>query len=66
MTKWKRLFNALAAAQNQHRLGNHLILLINRAMDPGAFNWRRDELNVVLAFSDFFACVRTARSAMPT
>ena len=35
MTKWKRLFNALAAAQNQHRLGNHLILLINRAMDPG-------------------------------
>ena len=28
MTKWKRLFNALAAAQNQHRLGNHLILLI--------------------------------------
>ncbi|OIQ78006.1 protein of unknown function (hypoth_ymh) [mine drainage metagenome] len=61
MTKWKRLFNALAAAQNQHKLGNHLIMLINRAMDPvnyardpGTFSWRRDELNVVLAFSGFY------------
>lgn len=60
MTKWKRLFNALAEAQNKHQLGNHLIMLINRAMDPvnyardpNAFNWRRDELNVVLAFSGF-------------
>ena len=55
MTKWKRLFNALAEAQNKHQIGNHLIMLINRAMDPvnyardpNAFNWRRDELNVVL------------------
>ena len=63
MTKWKRLFNALAEAQSKHQLGNHLIMLINRAMDPvnyardpNAFNWRRDELNVVLAFSGF--CVR--------
>lgn len=61
ITKWKRLFNALAEAQNQHQIGNHLILLINLAMnpvnyarDPGAFRWRRDELNVVLAFSGFF------------
>lgn len=60
MTKWKRLFNALAEAQYKHEVGNHLIMLINRAMDPvnyardsGAFNWRRDELNVVLAFSGF-------------
>ena len=36
-------------------------MLINRAMDPvnyardpGAFTWRRDELNVVLAFSGFY------------
>ncbi len=63
ITKWKRLFNALAQAQNQHQIGNHLIMLINRAMnpvnyarDPGTFRWRRDELNVVLAFSGF--CVR--------
>lgn len=61
MTKWKRLYNALANAQNQHQIGNHLILFINRAMnpvnyarDPVTFTWRRDELNVVLAFSGFY------------
>ena len=60
MTKWKRLLNALAGAQNRHQVGNHLIMFINRAMnpvnyarDPGTFAWRRDELNVVLAFSGF-------------
>lgn len=61
MTKWKRLFNALAIAQNDHKIGNHLIMFINRAMnpvnyarDPATFVWRRDELNVVLAFSGFY------------
>ncbi len=61
MTKWKRLFNALAGMQNKHQAGNHLIQFINLAMnpvsyarDPGAFAWRRDELNVVLAFSGFY------------
>lgn len=61
MTKWKRLFNALAEAQNKHQMGNHLIMFITRAMnpvnyarDPGTFAWRRDELNVVLAFSGFY------------
>ncbi|HBO5844624.1 TPA: TIGR02391 family protein [Pseudomonas aeruginosa] len=61
MTKWKRLFNALAGAQNQHQVGNHLIMFINRAMnpvsyarEPASFAWRRDELNVVLAFSGFY------------
>lgn len=61
MTKWKRLFNALAGAQNRHQVGNHLIMFINRAMNPvnyardaAAFAWRRDELNVVLAFSGFY------------
>ena len=61
MTKWKRLFNALASAQNHHQVGNHLIMFINRAMnpvnyarDPATFAWRRDELNVVLAFSGFY------------
>jgi uncharacterized protein (TIGR02391 family) len=60
MTKWKRLVNALAAVQNKHQVGNHLIMFINRAMDPvsyarekEAFDWRRAELNVVLAFSGF-------------
>ncbi|SFW21369.1 hypothetical protein [Nitrosovibrio sp. Nv17] len=61
MIKWKRLFNALADARNQHQIGNHLIMFINRAMNPvnhardrTTFAWRRDELNVVLAFSDFY------------
>jgi uncharacterized protein (TIGR02391 family) len=61
ITKWKRLFNALAQAQNQHQMGNHLIMLINRAMNPvnyardaSTFRWRRDELNVVLAFSGYY------------
>lgn len=58
LTKWKRLFNALAGVQNKHHVGNHLIMFINRAMNPvsyardkAAFDWRRSELNVVLAFS---------------
>ncbi len=61
MTKWKRLFNAMAGVQNEHQVGNHLIMFINRAMnpvnyarEPEAFAWRRDELNVVLAFSGFY------------
>ncbi|MDP2938441.1 MAG: TIGR02391 family protein [Candidatus Omnitrophota bacterium] len=60
LAKWKRLFNALAGAQNKHHVGNHLIMFINRAMNPvsyardkAAFDWRRSKLNVVLAFSGF-------------
>lgn len=53
MTKWKRLFNTLVLTQN-NQVGNHLIMFINRAMNPvryvnaqEQFNWRRDGLNVV-------------------
>ena len=60
MTKWKRLFNSLAKAQNTHQVGNHLIMFINRALNPVSyardkekFAWRRSELNVVLSFSGF-------------
>lgn len=59
-TKWKRLFNALALAQNTHQVGNHLVMFINRAMnpvrytaDPELFASRRDDLNVLLSFSGF-------------
>jgi uncharacterized protein (TIGR02391 family) len=59
-TKWRRLFNALAAAQNKHQVGNHLIMFITRAMAPvryvsssELFSARRDSLNVVLSFSGF-------------
>ena len=59
-TKWKRLFNALAAAQNKHQVGNHLLMFITRAMAPvryvsntELFSIRRDNLNIVLSFSGF-------------
>jgi len=60
LTKWKRLYNALAHAQNTHQVGNHLILFINQAMAPARFisqpklfEWRRDGLNVALAFAGY-------------
>lgn len=60
LTKWKRLFNALAEAQNKHQVGNHLILFINKAMSPAKytanpelFTWRKDGLNVALAFAGY-------------
>lgn len=60
MTKWKRLFNSLAEAQNKHKVGNHLIMFITRALNPisysrdrNTFNWRRNELNTILVFSGY-------------
>lgn len=60
MTKWQRLFNALVNAQNTHQVGNHVLMFINRALNPVSyardkekFEWRRNELNVVLAFVGF-------------
>lgn len=60
MAKWKRLFNTLVEAQNNHHVGNHLIMFINRAMNPvnyardkGKFEWRRSELNAVLSLSGY-------------
>jgi hypothetical protein len=56
MTKWKRLFNAFVEWQNRKQVGNHVLMFINRAMNPvqytakqDLFESRRDELNVVLA-----------------
>jgi uncharacterized protein (TIGR02391 family) len=74
MTKWKRLYNAFAKAQNKHQIGNHVIMLTNRAMnpvrytaDPQRFARRRDQLNTVLAFSGYSVGndgrVRRARKA---
>jgi uncharacterized protein (TIGR02391 family) len=60
MTKWKRLFNALAMAQNEHQVGNHLVQFINKAMSPARytskpeqFSWLQDGLNVALAFAGY-------------
>jgi hypothetical protein len=56
MTKWKRLYNAFVACQNEHQAGNHVVMFITRAMNPvqytgsrDAFSARRDELNAALA-----------------
>jgi uncharacterized protein (TIGR02391 family) len=60
MTKWKRLHNAFVEFQNEHRVGNHVIVFIRRAMDPAryvgephVFRSRRDRLNPVLAFCGY-------------
>src|SRR5438105_5043978 len=61
MTKWKRLFNAFVTIQNEKQIGNHVLMFINRAMNPAQyakrhepFQRRRDELNVVLAFCGMY------------
>ncbi len=60
MTKWKRLFNALAGWQNSKQLGNCVLMVVTRALNPALytkkrelFASRRDELNVVLAFNGY-------------
>ena len=57
MTKWKRLFNALAAKQNGDRHGASVCNFIQAAMEPvrfsgqsSRFEERRDALNKVIAF----------------
>jgi uncharacterized protein (TIGR02391 family) len=57
-TKWRRLFNAFVAFQNERRFGNHVVVFINKAMDPvqftkdpGQFRRWRDRLNAILLFS---------------
>ena len=73
ITKWKRLYNALAAEQNKRKRSNHVIGFIHYSMKPVRwsnrredFDWLRDELNKVLSFSglELFedGCVRRAES----
>lgn len=57
LTKWKRLFNAFIEFQNEHQVGNHVVVFINRTMTPASytekqplFRLRQDRLNTVLAF----------------
>lgn len=61
MTKWKRLYNAFVDAQNQHQVGNHVVMFINRVMkpvryttDPQGFAKRRDHLNTILSFPGLY------------
>lgn len=57
ITKWKRLFNALAANQNQLQYSNNIIKFVQNAMRPvrytnkeEVFQARRQELNKSLSF----------------
>ena len=59
-TKWKRLFDAFVEFQHRHRVGNHVIVFITRAMDPAgytesrqAFEDRKGKLNAVLSLCGF-------------
>lgn len=75
ITKWKRLFNALALAQNTHQFGNYTLMFITRAMNPARyvnsqalFHHRQDALNVALSFAAFAVrddgkIVRTSRES---
>jgi uncharacterized protein (TIGR02391 family) len=58
ITKWKRLYNALAVAHNERESGNHILGFIAKALEPARFagdstRYRSliDQTNVILAFS---------------
>ncbi len=58
MTKWKRLYNAFVEEQTRRQFGNHVVVFINRVMNPvqyteqpQKFPRRQDQLNTVLSFS---------------
>lgn len=60
ITKWKRLLNAFAEFQNKHQVGNHVIVFIQKAMNPTAyterptvFAQRRARLNAVLVMCGY-------------
>lgn len=59
-TKWKRLYTAVATIQNDKGVGNHLLMVVTRAMNPvrytnqpAQFERRRQSLNAVLFLAGF-------------
>jgi uncharacterized protein (TIGR02391 family) len=59
-TKWKRLYNAIASIQNDKGVGNHLLMVVTRAMNPirytsrpEDFQRRRQSLNAVLVLAGY-------------
>ena len=56
-TKWMRLYSALASDQTQYQCSNHTLAVIRTILDPirfvespGAFEERRQRLNMILSF----------------
>ena len=59
MTKWKRLFNALAQEQNRAQSGDRVLAFIRHALEPARYQGdsarleeRRDRVNVTLLLYD--------------
>lgn len=59
-TKWKRLYNAIASVQAEKGVGNHLLMVVTRALDPvrytnepGRFESRRQSVNAILVLAGF-------------
>ena len=72
MTKWVRLYYAFMEFQNEHQVGNHVIVFIKPALDPAryveepaVFRFRRDRLNAMLAFCGY-AVGEAGRCTGPT
>lgn len=74
LSKWKRLYNAFAAFQNQHQVGNHVIVFIRNALNPArhlnnpeSFEVARANLNSILSLNGMTVSedgkVRTASKA---
>ena len=57
LTKWQRLYNALAEAYNERGTGNHILAFIAKAFEPARWAGEKErylnlieQLNTVLAF----------------
>ena len=77
MTKWKRLFNALAQEQNRTQSGDRVLAFIRHALEPARYQGdsarleeRRDRVNVTLLLYDGLKfgleCELLDRSRFPT
>lgn len=56
ITKWKRLHDAFCMFQNEHQVGNHIVVFINKVMEPALytkspeiFRKRQADLNMTLS-----------------
>jgi uncharacterized protein (TIGR02391 family) len=62
-TKWRRLYNAFVAEQNEQKYGNHVVSFLHKVMDPAKhvqnkdwYETKRKEINLVLAFHGLSLC----------
>jgi uncharacterized protein (TIGR02391 family) len=60
ITKWVRIYNAIARFQNEYQVGNHIIIFLSKSLDPALYIQKQEayegtlsELNKVLSFCGF-------------